>query len=169
MGRLDGKVALISRGINSFAEKIELATEAGARMAIIANHPEDNVGLIMGETDYAQIPSMLIRGEDGVALRNYMATNGPVEVRTLLLAAQYRTNVTASLLCEHVAVRVQQFTSSRGNLRITVTSPSGTRSVLQDLSNDFNGGPTDWTYYSTHHFFESSQGTWTVQFSDEIA
>jgi hypothetical protein len=63
---------------------------------------------------------------------------------------------------------VQTTHNHRGDLRITVTSPSGTRSILQRF-NPFTGGGslTDWTFYSTHHFFEGTAGTWTVQVSDE--
>ncbi|HMO66138.1 MAG TPA: proprotein convertase P-domain-containing protein, partial [Verrucomicrobiota bacterium] len=32
---------------------------------------------------------------------------------------------------------------------------------------DSSRGPVDWTYWSTQHFYESSAGTWTVQFADE--
>jgi hypothetical protein len=64
-------------------------------------------------------------------------------------------------------VRVKTDHSNRGDLRITVTSPAGTRSVLQQINDDQSGGPTDWTYWSTHHFYESSQGVWTIQISDE--
>lgn len=57
----------------------------------------------------------------------------------------------------------------RGDLRITLVSPSGKRSVLQRYNADVSSGPVDWTYYSTHHFFESSAGNWTVYFSDQYA
>jgi hypothetical protein len=39
--------------------------------------------------------------------------------------------------------------------------------VLQCLNTDAEPGPVDWTYYSTHHFFESTAGIWTACFSDE--
>ena len=55
----------------------------------------------------------------------------------------------------------------RGDLRITLVSPSGTRSVLQRYNGDTSPGPEDWTYYSTHHFYESSAGNWEIYFSDE--
>src|SRR5262249_12008902 len=57
----------------------------------------------------------------------------------------------------------------RGDVRITLVSPAGTRSVLQRFNGDTSAGPVDWTYYSTHHFFESTAGNWTAYFSDEAA
>ena len=74
--------------------------------------------------------------------------------------------VKESLLCEHIGVRVDTDHTARGDLRITVQSPQGTRSILQTLSNDESPGPRTWTYYSTRHFYESSAGTWTVSVSD---
>ena len=64
-------------------------------------------------------------------------------------------------------MRVQTDHTRRGDLRITLVSPQGTRSVLQSFNLDTSPGPVDWTYWSTHHFFESSAGTWRVFVSDE--
>jgi hypothetical protein len=52
-------------------------------------------------------------------------------------------------------------------LRIVLTSPSGTRSVLQRLNHDPFPGPDDWTFYSVQHFYESSFGRWTLTIVDE--
>jgi hypothetical protein len=62
---------------------------------------------------------------------------------------------------------VQTDHSRRGDLRITLLSPQGMLSVLQQVNFDDSAGPVDWTYYSTLHFGESSAGTWTVSISDE--
>ena len=50
---------------------------------------------------------------------------------------------------------------------LTLVSPSGTRSVLQHFNADVYSAAREWTYYSTHHFFESSAGEWRVEVSDE--
>ncbi|MGZ5569265.1 MAG: proprotein convertase P-domain-containing protein, partial [Limisphaerales bacterium] len=57
----------------------------------------------------------------------------------------------------------------RADLRITLSSPQGTVSVLDHLNSDPAAGPVDWTYSSTHNFFESSYGTWTIKVTDEAA
>lgn len=76
--------------------------------------------------------------------------------------------MTNSLICEHVGVRVQTTHGASGDLRVTLLSPSGTRSILQRFNRFSGGGPlADWTYWTTQHFFERSAGTWTVQISDE--
>src|SRR5262249_42153630 len=75
--------------------------------------------------------------------------------------------MTNTLICEHVGARVQTDHPLRGDLRITLVSPAGTRSVLQHFNSDTNSGPVDWTYWSTHHFYESSAGEWRIEIGDE--
>ncbi len=164
---LTGKAALIRRGTNTFLEKINFAAAAGARLAIIANFAGSNSYVVMNGTDRATIPAVFIGGDDGTALQTYAATNLLTQVRAIVHSATYTNHVTAPLLVEHVGVRVKTDHPYRGDLRITVTSPAGTRSVLQPVNDDFAGGPIDWTYWTTHSFYESSQGIWTIQVSDE--
>jgi len=164
---LTGKAALIQRGGNSFKEKIQFAADAGAEFAVISNYPEVNERIIMGDTFRSPIPAMFIIGDDGTALRNFLSTNGVAQVRSILFTGQYTNHVATPLLVEHVEVRLKTDHPRRGDLRVTVTSPAGTRSVLQNVSEDFGPGPYDWTYMSTHHFYESSQGVWKIQVSDE--
>jgi subtilisin-like proprotein convertase family protein len=83
-----------------------------------------------------------------------------------LVSTNYTLTVTNTLVCEHVGVRIRTDHPLRGDLRITLESPQGTRSVLQRFNDDTAAGPVDWTYYSTHHFLESSAGDWTISFSD---
>lgn len=164
---LTGKAALIRRGTNTFLEKINLAAAAGAELAIVANFPGNNSYVVMNGTYRAAIPAVFIAGDDGTALQNYVATNAAAQVRSIVFAATDTNHVSTPLLVEHVGVRVKTDHPYRGDLRITVTSPAGTRSVLQPLNDDFAGGPVDWTYWSTHHFYESSLGIWSIQVSDE--
>jgi subtilisin-like proprotein convertase family protein len=89
--------------------------------------------------------------------------------RLQLDSAEFTFQVTNTLICEHVAVRLTANHPSRGNLRITLTSPSGSRSILQRLNTDTSSGPQAWTYWSVHHFAESSAGIWKVAITDEFA
>ena len=61
----------------------------------------------------------------------------------------------------------------RGDLKVVLTSPSGTTSTLADLHNDSNDNYAGWTFMSTFNWGEDSdagvgaaQGKWTVQVSD---
>jgi subtilisin-like proprotein convertase family protein/subtilisin family serine protease len=174
---LTNKGALIERGTNDFSEKIAYAAQAGAAFAIIRNFatnsdPNSAPGgdqLVPMTADFASIPAVFIGNSDGVALENLFATNSSATARISLTSATMVFTVTNTLSCEQVGLRVMTDHPLRGDLRITLVSPSGTRSVLQRYNSDTNAGPVDWTYWSTHHFFESSTGNWTAYFSDEFA
>ncbi len=166
---LTGKAALIQRGISTFSDKIKRAQDAGAAFAIIYdNIASSNLVSMQLTNGLLRIPSIFIGQTNGDALAAVAQTNANLRAQLELDAARYPFAVTNELICEHVGVRVQSTHGFRGDLRITVTSPSGTRSILQRF-NPFTGSGslTDWTYYSTHHFFESTAGAWTVQVSDE--
>ncbi|MDE3068080.1 MAG: S8 family serine peptidase [Verrucomicrobiota bacterium] len=171
---LTNAAALIERGTNTFADKIANAARAGAAFAVIYNYPT-NVDTVnggdrltgMAATDFTPIPAVFIGNSDGEALKALFATNRAALAQIHLTSTSYAFTVTNTLLCEHVGLRVTTDHPARGDLRITLVSPMGTRSVLQALNNDTNAGPADWTYYSTHDFFESSAGNWTACFSDE--
>ncbi|PYJ86084.1 MAG: hypothetical protein DME22_06640 [Verrucomicrobia bacterium] len=174
---LTNKAALIERGTNNFSDKINFAAQAGAAFVVVYNFATNTSGsgppggdqlIPLGGTDYTPIPAVFISRSDGVALKNLFATNSGALAQIHLETTNYLFTVTNTLVCEHVAVRVQTDHPLRGDLRITLVSPRGTRSVLQRYNSDTMAGPVDWTYYSTHHFFESSAGTWTLAFSDEL-
>ncbi|MFN0068307.1 MAG: S8 family serine peptidase [Limisphaerales bacterium] len=164
---LRGRVALIERGDNFFWEKIENAAAAGAEAAIIFNNRDGNALLVPGGTDWTPIPAVLISENDGRALLARLTNGVPVTAQLEVTAAGVPLEVTDTLALEHVGVRVRTTHTRRGDLRIVLTSPAGTRSVLQTLGNDFEAGPEDWTYWSTQHFYEGSAGPWTVHFLDE--
>lgn len=164
---LTGKAALITRGGATFAVKLQNAAAAGAAFAVVCNNSDTPARTVMTGTDFSAIPAVLITKSDGDALKNFVATNS-VSAQLKLLSTNYIFAVTNQLLCEHVGVRVRTDNLRRADLRITLTSPQGTRSVLQSVNLDpSTNAPIDWTYYSTHHFYESSVGAWTVAFSDE--
>ncbi|MBU6401090.1 MAG: S8 family serine peptidase, partial [Verrucomicrobia bacterium] len=166
---LTGKAALIERGVSLFSDKITWAAQAGAAFAVIYNNTGATNLIFMAATDFTPIPAVFIDQNDGAALHTLLATNPAVTAQIHLDTAAYAFVVTNTLLCEHVAVRLATDHPRRADVRITLLSPQGTRSVLQQLNEDSSPGPVDWTYYSTHHFYESSWGTWTVYVSDEQA
>jgi subtilisin family serine protease/subtilisin-like proprotein convertase family protein len=175
---LTNKAALIERGGTNFDVKINYAARAGAAFAVVYNFATNTSGsgapggdqlIPLAGTDYTPIPAVFIGNTDGMALKALFQTNDMARAQIHLESTNYMFSVTNTLLCEHVGVRVLSDHQLRGDIRITLVSPSGTRSVLQRYNADTNPGPADWTYYSTHHFFESSAGAWTVYFSDEYA
>ena len=175
---LSGKGALIERNTNnSFADKIFNAAAAGAEFAVIYNFVTNTVRnscpggdqlCPMGATDFVPIPAVFISHTNGVALRELFATNTEARAQIRLQATNHVFDVTNMLLLEHAGVRVQSDHPLRGDVRITLVSPAGTRSVLQRFNADTNAGPVDWTYWSTHHFYESSVGQWRLEVSDQL-
>ena len=67
---------------------------------------------------------------------------------------------------EHVVVPVYVNAGrKRGDLRIYLQSPSGTRSTLLDARpHDYSSsGFVDWPFMSVHHWGENPSGTWTLE------
>ncbi|MCU0782154.1 MAG: S8 family serine peptidase, partial [Akkermansiaceae bacterium] len=71
-----------------------------------------------------------------------------------------------NLRVEHAAVRLTINHTARGNLEITLTSPSGMVSRLTDIHSDSNNNYADWTFTSVRHWGESASGTWRLKIAD---
>ncbi len=173
---LTNQGALILRGDGFFNDKINHAAQAGAAFAVVYNYSTNvdtnqggDVLTGMGQTEFVPIPAVFIGNSDGEALKALFATNSSARARLQLTSAEKIFHVNSTLICEQVGVRIQTDHQKRGDLRVTLLSPQGTRSILQAINNDTSPGPTDWTYWSTHHFFESSAGDWKICVSDERA
>ncbi|MBL9174906.1 MAG: S8 family serine peptidase [Verrucomicrobiales bacterium] len=164
---LSGKGALIRRGGSLFGEKIERAAAAGAAFAIVFNNTGTTELETMWGTKFSRIPAVFIGRTDGEALQRYLTVNPAAVGRIRLTPATYSLNVTNTLICTHVGVRLQTTHPRRSDVRVTLVSPMGTRSVLQSINMHAAPGPVDWTYWSTQHFYESSAGTWQLEVSDE--
>jgi subtilisin-like proprotein convertase family protein len=163
---LAGRAALIRRGGNTFEQKVQVAAAAGAAFVVLYDNGDPKPGFGI-DVEFGPIPCVFISQSDGVALRNYLPTDDTARAQIDLTPTTYSFEITNTLICEHVSVRVQTDHERRGDLRITLLSPAGTRSILQQVNLDDNRGPADWTYYSALHFGESSAGKWTVSISDE--
>jgi subtilisin family serine protease/subtilisin-like proprotein convertase family protein len=165
---LRGKAALIRRDAGRFAPKLMNAAQAGAVFAIMANNANGDDLLIMGNTELIPIPAVFIGENDGNALANFAANNPDAKVQLKVDDASYNIPVPETLQCEHVGLRVKTTHQRRGDLRITLVSPSGTRSIMENINADDAPGPADWTFWSTHHFYEESAGNWSAHFTDEM-
>ena len=70
---------------------------------------------------------------------------------------------------EHVTVAVSINHTARGNLRITLTSPSGTVSRLAEVRSDSNDNYANWTFMTVRNWGENASGTWRLRITDESA
>ncbi|MQA63766.1 MAG: M28 family peptidase [Actinophytocola sp.] len=75
-----GKIALISRGACTFADKQKFAGEAGAVAALIYNHIDGPVNGTLGDPDVGIIPSGGMTNEDGQALVARAGEDATVEI-----------------------------------------------------------------------------------------
>lgn len=165
---LRGKAALIERGTNFFRDKIAFAAQAGAEFAVIYNHLDGDALITPAATHFDAIPAVFISENDGRALVASLEGGASLDGQIRLEAATFTFQVTNTLACEHVGLRLSSDHPRRGDLRITLVSPSGTRSILQRRNHDTEIGPEDWTFWSVQSFGESSAGTWTVSVADEL-
>jgi len=177
---LSGKAALILRGGGTFERKLTNAAHAGAAFAVVYNYPTNDPAasandpggdqlLAMGATDFVPIPALFVGNTAGVGLQKLHATNSAARTRLHLLSTDIAFPIMDTMICEHVGLWISTDHPSRGDLRFTLVSPMGTRSVLQASNIDTNAGPVDWVYWSHRHLGESSAGTWTVSLADEVA
>ncbi len=171
---LKGKVALIERGGADFSVKIGNAAAAGAAFAIVFNYvsgtgacPGGDQLCTLGGTDFTSIPAVFIGNTQGAAIKSRLSQQIETRAQLQMTSATVPFQITEALLLEHVGARIKTDHPLRGDLRITLVSPKGTRSILQRYNADVTPGPVDWTYFTTHHFHESSVGQWRIEITDE--
>jgi subtilisin-like proprotein convertase family protein len=168
---LNSAAALVRRGQNDFVEKIRHVAEAGGRFLVMYNNEgTSSRHYIQGaDVHFLPIPTVFIDQSAGTTLSTYLDANPSAQAEVALDAAVYTLPITKALQCEHVTLRVRTTHPRRADLRITLVSPAGTRSVLQQFNGDLATALDDWTYSSVQFFYESSVGNWGVEISDERA
>jgi len=58
---------------------------------------------------------------------------------------------------------------SRGQLRLVLTSPSGTQSILAEPRADTGDNYSNWSFTSKHFWDEEAAGTWTLTVTDTVS
>lgn len=162
---LENMGALIQRGEVLFRDKILRAEEAGAEFSIIYNNA-GNAPLIMASTDYTSIPTIFIGEQDGEDLKQKVLDNPDLEVKLQMRSKSATFDVRDEMIVEYIGLEFESNISRRSGIRITLFSPSGTKSELQSINQDNVSGLSSWTFHSAQHMFEPSKGTWRVQVSN---
>ncbi len=94
-GSLEGRVALIERGVNTFEDKVARATEAGVVAAVIFNNRS---GSFSGRlTTRSGIPAVSVSREMGEALLALMETGEVVVTISVVIEARDSANIVADL------------------------------------------------------------------------
>jgi subtilisin-like proprotein convertase family protein len=99
-------------------------------------------------------------------------TSGTIAVNKGIPNNNASTGVTSpvtinSLLRVETVEVVFDATTAVGDLRVVLTSPDGTQSVLAAPHADTTNKFTSWTFSSTHDWDEIAKGTWTIRVTDE--
>lgn len=168
--------AVVLRGGAGFAEPAANARAAGAAFVVVANNQGRTDRMTSGspdpfryvpDVDFLPAPVVMIDQDSGQALRTYLAGNPGASGRLRVTALEIPFQVKTSLRCEHVGVRLQWRHTSMADLRVTLTSPSGTISVLLRPGMNAVAVPDAFEFWSVHHFGEAAAGTWTLRVADE--
>jgi subtilisin-like proprotein convertase family protein len=72
----------------------------------------------------------------------------------------------SNLRVEHATLRLSIQHTARGNLEISLVSPSGMISRLAEVRPDSNDHYSNWTFSSVRHWGESSAGLWQLRIAD---
>ncbi len=162
---LEGKIALIRRGGATFRQLIDYAADAGASFAIIYNHEESDVLANMAQVDRCRIPGVFISKNSAETIQQLQEDDSGLGAQLIHSPLIYSFEVAESMICEDVSLLVRAQSTDCGTLRVTLISPSGTRSLLHRYN---YGAMTeiDWEFFSTHHFYEPTRGKWRVEISN---
>jgi subtilisin-like proprotein convertase family protein len=101
-----------------------------------------------------------------------VASTGPIQVNQTI-PDNNTTGLTSSVFVdrlmkvETVEVVFDATHAFRGDLRVVLTSPDGTQSVLAEKHNDDGDNYNQWTFTSNRHWDEIAKGTWTLKVTDE--
>ncbi len=74
--------------------------------------------------------------------------------------------INQNLRLEHVEVLFNARHESLGDLRVVLTSPAGTQSILAESHSDYNANYKDWKFMTVRNWDEISGGDWTLRVSD---
>lgn len=165
--RLDGAGALVTRVSGDMAALLDAVADAGAAFTVIRNIGTTAPAEFLVRTDRVPIPFGMITGDEGQSLLEQVEEDDSLRVELGLDQETVAFDVPEGLVVEFVEVRVRMRHPRMGDVRVTMESPSGTRSVLQRPGNMTVAQIEDWTYGSKRHLLETGRGVWKVSFSDE--
>ncbi len=72
----------------------------------------------------------------------------------------------SQIITEHVTVRLSVNHTARGDLEITLFSPSGTASRLTEVRSDNDDNYSNFTFSTVQNWGENSSGVWTLKVAD---
>ncbi len=99
------------------------------------------------------------------------ATSGRVAVNAAIpdnnaVGVSSAVTIASPIKTEGVEIVLHATHPRRGDLRVVLTSPSGTQSVLAEKHGDTGANYDDWVFTTTHAWDEAAAGTWTLTVTD---
>ncbi len=92
--------------------------------------------------------------------------NLPIPDADLITGVSSTFNVTQDITLEHVEVVFNSTHAYRGDLKVVLTAPSGTQSILAEGHNDSAANYNSWKFMTVRDWGESSLGNWTLKVTD---
>jgi len=77
---VNGKIALVDRGVNAFTEKVNYALKAGAIGVVIANNVDGEASIPGGSDERISIPVVMVSKADGEAIKEALKTGKELEI-----------------------------------------------------------------------------------------
>lgn len=107
--------------------------------------------------------------EESSAASSVVTVNGAIPSTTTGSGITSSVTINPSILVEHVEVLFNASHLSRGDLEVTLTAPSGTRSTLMTRRIPDHGDHfVNWTFTTVRDWGELSDGTWTIEVVDRF-
>jgi len=122
----------------------------------------DAEAAVLASRSWVSLPDEVHADSGVIVVERAIADNDPTGVTI-------SSTLDSLIRVESVEVIVNVDTTNVGDLRVVLTAPSGTRSVLATPRNDTTDHYVDYVFTSVRHWGESSAGVWTVTISDEQA
>lgn len=124
----------------------------------------DAAALVAAAQNWNLVPAA-ISDTSAVITVNKSIPDGPAPT-TYGDALTETISITKDITLEHIELKVNFTHTYRGDLRVRLTSPAGTESVLALQHSDGTDNLVDWYYMSVRHWGESAVGTWTIKVDD---
>lgn len=139
-----------------------------ANSAGLSFHSQFGAGLVNAEAavnlaaEWRNLPAATTPWTSRQAHASIIPDNNP-------LGLQRNFTVDSDLRVEHVTVTVSIKHARRGQVSVTLTSPSGMVSELAPMRADRRSNFTNWTFSSVRHWGESARGNWILTVRDGVA
>lgn len=118
----------------------------------------DAAAAVASARTHVNLPALRLAASSVVSVNKALTDFAPVESVI---------TINERVVVETVEVVFTAQHSFRGNLYITLKSPFGTVSVLQEVHNDRNANIDGWVYTTVRNWGETSDGEWTLHVEDK--